>query len=87
MERFLENRLRAVRFWLGMRDSNPRMAESKSAALPLGESPMWDFFEKARAFYGKGAPCQIKKTSRFARSQAGPEKKGEKRDLTILTKE
>ena len=25
--------------WLGMRDSNPRMAESKSAALPLGEFP------------------------------------------------
>ena len=26
--------------WLGMRDSNPRMADSESAALPLGESPM-----------------------------------------------
>ena len=25
--------------WLGMRDSNPRMVESKSTALPLGESP------------------------------------------------
>ncbi len=31
--------------WLGMRDSNPRMAESKSAALPLGESPKYVYFE------------------------------------------
>ncbi len=32
-----------------MRDSNPRMAESKSAALPLGESPasqLADYSEK-----------------------------------------
>ncbi len=26
--------------WLGMRDSNPRMAGPKPAALPLGESPV-----------------------------------------------
>ncbi len=26
-------------FWLGMRDSNPRMAGPEPAALPLGESP------------------------------------------------
>lgn len=31
--------------WLGMRDSNPRMAESKSAALPLGESPILELAE------------------------------------------
>ena len=47
-----------------MRDSNPRMAESKSAALPLGESPEYLSFKKinkeipenfiflARALYG-----------------------------------
>lgn len=27
------------RFWLGWRDSNPRMRESKSRALPLGDNP------------------------------------------------
>jgi hypothetical protein len=27
--------------WLGMKDSNLRMTESKSVALPLGESPMF----------------------------------------------
>lgn len=27
--------------WLGRRDSNPRMADSKSAALPLGDSPRY----------------------------------------------
>ena len=26
--------------WLGREDSNLRMAESKSAALPLGDAPM-----------------------------------------------
>ena len=26
-------------FWLGWRDSNPRMRESKSRALPLGDNP------------------------------------------------
>ncbi len=28
------------RFWLGREDSNLRMAESKSAALPLGDAPI-----------------------------------------------
>ena len=28
-------------FWLGWRDSNPRMTESKSVALPLGDSPIY----------------------------------------------
>ena len=27
-------------FWQGMRDLNPRMYESESYALPLGESPI-----------------------------------------------
>ena len=27
--------------WLGWRDSNPRMTESKSVALPLGDSPIY----------------------------------------------
>ena len=26
--------------WLGWRDSNPRMPEPKSGALPLGDTPM-----------------------------------------------
>ena len=26
-------------FWLGMRDSNPRMLVPETSALPLGESP------------------------------------------------
>lgn len=30
----------ARRFWLGWRDSNPRMRESKSRALPLGDTPV-----------------------------------------------
>ena len=32
--------LRARVLWLGREDSNLRMAESKSAALPLGYAPM-----------------------------------------------
>ncbi len=28
-------------FWLGMRDLNPRVTESESVALPLGESPIF----------------------------------------------
>ena len=28
-------------FWLGRRDSNPRMTESKSVALPLGDGPLF----------------------------------------------
>ena len=28
------------RIWLGWRDSNPRMPEPKSGALPLGDTPM-----------------------------------------------
>ena len=31
-------------FWLGMRDSNPRMAGPEPAALPLGESPSSLYF-------------------------------------------
>ena len=27
--------------WLGMRDSNPRIPDSESGALPLGESPVF----------------------------------------------
>ena len=27
-------------YWLGMRDSNPRMPGPKPGALPLGQSPM-----------------------------------------------
>ena len=30
--------------WLGMRDSNPRMAGPEPAALPLGESPSSLYF-------------------------------------------
>ena len=28
-------------FWLGWRDSNPRMTESESVALPLGDTPLF----------------------------------------------
>jgi hypothetical protein len=34
----LEARLRSI--WLGWRDSNPRMLEPKSSALPLGDTLM-----------------------------------------------
>ena len=37
-----------VQTWLGISDSNTRMTESESVALPLGESPLWLF----TAFYG-----------------------------------
>ena len=37
-EKNLENEVRSI--WLGMRDSNPRMLEPKSSALPLGEPPI-----------------------------------------------
>ena len=30
----------------GLRDSNPRVQESKSCALPLGESPMFCYFTR-----------------------------------------
>ena len=33
-------------FWLGWRDSNPRVTESKSVALPLGDSPIYNFCVK-----------------------------------------
>ena len=32
---------RLKRFWLGWLDSNQRMRESKSRALPLGYTPKW----------------------------------------------
>ncbi len=34
--------------WLGREDSNLRMAESKSAALPLGDAPSWPADRRAR---------------------------------------
>ena len=33
---------RSILFWLGMRDSNPRMLGPEPSALPLGESPTGD---------------------------------------------
>ncbi|MDQ5943363.1 MAG: hypothetical protein QG675_131 [Patescibacteria group bacterium] len=36
-EKELEMLLRSI--WLGWRDSNPRMAAPKAAALPLGHTP------------------------------------------------
>ena len=33
--------LRQISGWLGRLDSNQRMRESKSLALPLGDAPMW----------------------------------------------
>ena len=36
-EKELEMSLRSI--WLGRRDSNPRMTEPKSVALPLGDAP------------------------------------------------
>jgi hypothetical protein len=35
--------------WLGREDSNLRMAESKSAALPLGYAPNWIAAGRSRA--------------------------------------
>ena len=37
---FYSKRIRD-QFWLGRLDSNQRMRESKSLALPLGDAPMW----------------------------------------------
>ena len=36
-----KSRLRDFSFWLGWRDLNPRMTESKSVALPLGYIPLF----------------------------------------------
>ena len=33
-------------FWLGRRDSNPRMPVPKTGALPLGDAPMYENFFK-----------------------------------------
>ena len=38
---YVERRKRGVDNWLGRLDSNQRMRESKSLALPLGDAPMW----------------------------------------------
>ncbi|GBR66533.1 hypothetical protein AA0483_2368 [Acetobacter syzygii NRIC 0483] len=40
VEKLPDYEKRKNRFWLGREDSNLRMAESKSAALPLGYAPM-----------------------------------------------
>ena len=39
LNRFTAERLSLCKHWLGREDSNLRMAESKSAALPLGYAP------------------------------------------------
>ena len=40
---YLKEKAHAINrcFWLGWRDSNPRVTESKSVALPLGDSPIY----------------------------------------------
>ena len=43
----------ASSFWLGREDSNLRMVESKSTALPLGDAPT------AVAEFGAGGPARI----------------------------
>ena len=43
--------------WLGRRDSNPRMTESKSVALPLGYTPM--YWDKKRQVDGKSKPADV----------------------------
>ena len=36
--------LSSFNFWLGWRDSNPRVTESESVALPLGDTPVSQLF-------------------------------------------
>src|SRR5262249_23248901 len=45
--------------WLGREDSNLRMAESKSAALPLGYAPSGGFLPRHRARTLTAAICPI----------------------------
>ena len=42
--------LSAVLFWLGWQDLNLRMRESKSRALPLGDTPMLKNMGRATSF-------------------------------------
>ena len=60
------------RGWLGRQDSNLGMAESKSAALPLGYAPMRDRKMPQRRDKGRpggrtiaAAPCPINARSHF----------------------
>jgi hypothetical protein len=50
--------------WLGRQDSNLGMAESKSAALPLGYAPTMRLFLRSRSARTIAAPAQASNTRR-----------------------
>ncbi len=57
-------------FWLGWRDSNPRVTESKSVALPLGDSPLFFIKRAAQDFLcGCGDPSEIRTPDTLIKSQ------------------
>ena len=62
-------------FWLGRRDSNPRMTESKSVALPLGDGPIYLknclFYKCSRTekLCGFGDPSEIRTPDTLIKSQ------------------
>ena len=60
-----QDRLSAQKIWLGREDSNLRMAESKTGALPLGYAP------SAAACIGRDAG-QGKALIMLAANEAGP---------------
>ncbi len=62
-------------FWLGRRDSNPRVTESKSVALPLGDGPIYLknclFYKCSRTekLCGFGDPSEIRTPDTLIKSQ------------------
>jgi hypothetical protein len=56
--------------WLGRQDSNLGMAESKSAALPLGYAPTMRLSLRSRGGRTIAAPAQASNTGRFCASPA-----------------
>ena len=51
------NGAQSILSWLGWLDSNQRMTESKSVALPLGYTPICLFFYGLIPKYAKLSPC------------------------------
>src|ERR1017187_7384042 len=56
--------LRTFRNWLGRKDSNLRIRDPKSRALPLGHAPTWAAARQPPAQCGVQAPPQNSKCSR-----------------------
>ena len=64
---FPESIQMVMRFWLGREDSNLRMAESKSAALPLGDAPMADLRGRSGADHNQDRTARQAQRTIFIR--------------------